>query len=224
MQELAKKGTITSLELVAEINLFRNEEGNRSDLRHADLLRVIEDEFEEEIGERKISSTSYTDKSNRQSKCYELTKSQATQVLVRESKFVRKAIIAKLEKLEVKPLSLEDVLIQQLQLTKALRLEQEQIKEEQQLARQERERISERMLLVEAKAATRPEYFTVMGFAILKGVRVSLSMAAVIGKKAKAICTQKGYQVDKINDPRFGKVGCYPTEVLAEVFDGVSFT
>lgn len=103
MQELSPQKTITSLELVNEINLFRNEEGNRSELRHADLLRIIEDEFEDEIGERKISLTSYTDKSNRQSKSYELTKSQATQVLVRESKFVRKAIIAKLERLESQP-------------------------------------------------------------------------------------------------------------------------
>lgn len=118
---------------------------------------------------------------------------------------------------QLQPVSIEDVLIQQLQITKAIRLEQEQMKIEQ-------ESLKERILLVEAKSTTRPEYFTVMGYAVLKGVKVSLSTAAIIGKKAKAICTQKGYHVDKITDPRFGRVGVYPTEVLTEVFNNVSFT
>ena len=94
------EATITSVKLVEQVNIFRNQEGERSELRHADLLRIIEDEFDEEIGERKISLTSYTDKSNRQSKCYELTEAQAIQVLVRESKFVRRAIIAKYRELK----------------------------------------------------------------------------------------------------------------------------
>lgn len=101
MQELSPKRTITSLELVNEINLFRNEEGNRSELKHYDLLKIIRDEFEEEIGVGKISATPYTHPQNGQTyEMFEFTKSQATQVLVRESKFVRKAIIAKLERLE----------------------------------------------------------------------------------------------------------------------------
>lgn len=107
-------------------------------------------------------------------------------------------------KAQTQPASIEDVLIQQLQLTKALRLEQEQIKD--------------RLLLVEAKTATRPEYFTIMGFAILKGAKVGLSMAAQLGRKAKDLCHQRGYPVEKIADPRFGQVGCYPKDVLEEVF------
>jgi len=101
MQELIKKsGTVTSLELVAEINLFRNQDGNKSEIRHADLLKIIRDEFEEEINERKISLVEYTDKKGETRPMFELTISQATQVLVRESKFVRKAVIAKLEALQ----------------------------------------------------------------------------------------------------------------------------
>lgn len=101
MQHLIKKTDITSLELVTQINLFRNEEGNRSEIRHADLLKVIRDEFEYEIGMGKISHTPYTHSQNGQNyEMFEFTKSQATQILVRESKFVRRAIIAKLESLE----------------------------------------------------------------------------------------------------------------------------
>lgn len=106
MNEILKVGErtqekITSLELLKQINLFRGQEGNRGELKHNDLLKVIRDEFEEEIGMGKISYTLYRHPQNRQEyPMFELTLSQAKQVLVRESKFVRKAVISYIEKLE----------------------------------------------------------------------------------------------------------------------------
>lgn len=97
-----QKSTITSLELVDQINIFRKED-DRSPLAHNDLLKVIRDEFEEEIGLGKISHTPYTHPQNgQQYPMFELTIPQAKQVLVRESKTVRKAVIAYLERLESK--------------------------------------------------------------------------------------------------------------------------
>lgn len=106
MNELIKVGEhtqdkITSLELLKQINLFRGQEGNRVELKHNDLLKVIRDEFEEEIGMGKISHTPYKHPQNGQKyPMFELTLSQAKQVLVRESKFVRKAVISYIDKLE----------------------------------------------------------------------------------------------------------------------------
>jgi phage antirepressor YoqD-like protein len=106
MNELIKVGEhthdgITSLDLKKQINLFRGQEGNRTQLKHSDLLKVIRDEFEEEIGMGKISYTLYKHPQNGQEyPMFELTLSQAKQVLVRESKFVRKAVISYIEKLE----------------------------------------------------------------------------------------------------------------------------
>lgn len=97
---LIMKSEITSLELLAEINKFRKEEGNRTDLQHKDLLKIIREEFSEEIGEGKISPTSYKDQWNREQPMFVLTLSQARQVLVRESKYVRKSVIHFLERLE----------------------------------------------------------------------------------------------------------------------------
>lgn len=92
---------ITSLELVEQINVFRAKEGNRAVLQHSDLLKVIRDEFEEEIGIGQISETLYKHPQNGQEyPMFELTLSQAKQILVRESKFVRKAVIAYIERLE----------------------------------------------------------------------------------------------------------------------------
>lgn len=117
MQLLENKEMITSLELVKQINIFREEEynykkennllseseikrGSFVELEHKDLLKVIRDEFEEEIGEGKISPSSYKSAQNKDLPMFELTLEQAKQVLIRESKYVRKAILEYIKKLE----------------------------------------------------------------------------------------------------------------------------
>lgn len=100
MNELVKKETLTSLELVKEINLFRSQEGNRSELRHDTLREIIRDELEEEILSQQILEKSVPSNGGRPMLVYELSLSQAKRVLLRESKFVRKAVIAYIEKLE----------------------------------------------------------------------------------------------------------------------------
>jgi anti-repressor protein len=231
MQELMKSGIVTSLELVEQINIFREQERNRgsndrlhANILHKSLLEIIRDEFSEEIGRGELMPSSYLNSQNKEHPMFEITHSQAKQVLARESKLVRKAVIAYIEKLESQikttapvAISIEDALIQQLLVTKAIRIEQEQIRTKQ--VEQDA-----RILQIEAKQATRPEYFTVMGYAILNGAKVGLSLAAQIGRKAKAICSTKGYHIDKIHDPRFGQVGCYPADVLKEAFGTISFT
>lgn len=118
--------------------------------------------------------------------------------------------IRKTGKYEVKPKTQAELFLESAQMLVA---------QEQRLSA-----VESRILQIEAQTATRPEYFTVMGYAILSGVKVSLTLAAQIGKKAKSICLTKGYHIDKIRDPRFGQVGCYPTEVLKDVFNLTSFS
>lgn len=114
---LAKKESITSKDLLVQVNLFREQEykakqangtlteaekkrGKFAKLEHKDLLDIIRDEFSEEIGAGKISPTSYKDQWNRNQPMFILTYNQAKQVLLRESKFVRRAIIHYIELLE----------------------------------------------------------------------------------------------------------------------------
>ena len=94
------KMLVTSLELVEEINAFREKEENKAKLEHKDLLKIIRDEFEEEIGRGEISLTSYKSIQNKKLPMFELTTSQAKQILARESKLVRKALIAAIERAE----------------------------------------------------------------------------------------------------------------------------
>lgn len=102
MNELINKDSITTLELLKQINIFREQEGNRAELQHYDLLKVVRDEFEEEIGLGKISVSSYKNSQNKEQPMYILTLNQAEQILVRESKFVRKHMIKYIEELESK--------------------------------------------------------------------------------------------------------------------------
>ena len=101
LDKCTKKKTICSLEILEQINFFRGQEGNRIGLRHDNLLQVIRDEFEEEIGLLKIQETHYIHPQNKQKyPMFELTPVQARQILLRESKFVRRAVIHYIDKLE----------------------------------------------------------------------------------------------------------------------------
>ena len=117
MKELKLKNQITSLELLDQINLFRKEEykeklknntlteaekkkGKFTELLHKSLLDIIRDEFSAEITEQKILPSTYKDTTGRKLPMFILTLNQAKQVLLRESKYVRRAIITYIEILE----------------------------------------------------------------------------------------------------------------------------
>lgn len=91
--------TLCSLELLEQINLFRNQEGNKAKLRHDTLLDIIRDEFEEEISLQKILESTYMNRGKKYP-MFTLTLSQARQILVRESKFVRRAVINFIDRIE----------------------------------------------------------------------------------------------------------------------------
>ena len=104
------KDSFTSLELVDLINKFREEEGNKNPLRHDNLLQIIRDEFEHEISLRKILESKYTNERGRKYPMFILNLEQSRQILVRESRFVRRAVTEYIDKLDEK---LKEVLVPQ---------------------------------------------------------------------------------------------------------------
>ncbi len=94
------KGMITSVELVKQINVFREEEGGRAELQHYDFIKIIKDEFDEEISLGNISESKYLNERGREYDCFNLTLDQAKMLLMRESKIVRKAVVNYINKLE----------------------------------------------------------------------------------------------------------------------------
>lgn len=79
--------------------------------------------------------------------------------------------------------------------------------------------VEDKVLELDARTKTRPDYFTIAGYARLHKIECGLKLASSLGKKAKAICNAKGYLMEDIPDPRFGKVNTYPLSVLDEVFN-----
>ena len=115
MTQLTKKESMTSLELLKEINIFREKSGDRAELRHDTLLNIIRAEFEEEISSQELLESNYYSR-GKEFPMFILTFGQAKQVLLRENKDVRKAVIKYIENLEQqlqKPLSVEEMIIKQ---------------------------------------------------------------------------------------------------------------
>ena len=81
-------------------------------------------------------------------------------------------------------------------------------------------KIEHRVLEIESQSITRQtDYYTIAGYANLRGIKVDLSKAGILGKKATKLSTELGYDIGKTHDPRFGKVNTYHIEVLGEVLE-----
>lgn len=87
----------SSVYLVKLINEVRKIEKEKAVLRHRDFVVKIEKEFDEEINQRKISPVDYKDAKGQMRKSYQLTFKESIQILMTESKIVRKKVIDKLE-------------------------------------------------------------------------------------------------------------------------------
>lgn len=111
-EEKAKAGTLTESEI---------KRGKFIELRHKDLLKVIRNEFDEDFNGRKISPVKnrisknkilidkYLDEKGERRDMYVLPLEKAKQVLMRESKFVRKTVIEYIDYLENQNRQLEEL-------------------------------------------------------------------------------------------------------------------
>lgn len=110
-----------------------------------------------------------------------------------------------LRALAEKPKSIEELIIMQAQSML-------EMKNEVSLLGEKVDRIS-------AQIKTRPEYFTIVGYASLNHIEVGLKLASSLGRKASVLCRERGFETEDMPDPRFGRVKTYPYAVLEEVFN-----
>lgn len=71
---------------------------------------------------------------------------------------------------------------------------------------------------IEERTKTNLNYYSIVGFASANHIRIDLNTAKLFGQQAKKICKEKNFEVGSIPDPRFGRIGTYPYEVLVQVF------
>lgn len=62
-------------------------------------------------------------------------------------------------------------------------------------------------------------YYSVMGYANLKGKKISFAEAVRIGKLCAKASRELGISIDELQDPRFGRVNSYAEVVLQKYFD-----
>lgn len=83
----------------------------------------------------------------------------------------------------------------------------------------EQNRQAQKLKELESKITTHEEdYYTVAGFASLRGLNINVNRANMLGRKASKLSREYGYDISKIKDPRFGTVNLYHTDILNEVF------
>jgi hypothetical protein len=121
-----------------------------------------------------------------------------------------------------KPTSNSETAMTQIQLLAAIA--QQMAQQEQYLLEQQQQQsqILARLKAVEVEQdrVNTPcgHKYSVVGFANLQGLEISVKEAGTKGRKASALCRKQGIEIERIHDPRFGKVGLYPESVLIEVF------
>ena len=140
---------------------------------------------------------------------FELTKMQSFDLMTGYSTELRIKVNRRWEELEAKQLSKPLSTLELLELTiKGMRETHQELQE-----------VKRDVLELKARTQTRPEYFTVAGYATLFRCPVSMKESGMIGRKASKICKERGFTIDETPDARWGKVGMYPKNVLDEVFN-----
>lgn len=61
--------------------------------------------------------------------------------------------------------------------------------------------------------------YTILGYAKILGREISTAEASGKGKRASALCRQRGIELESTRDPRFGTVQLYPESVLKVIFE-----
>ncbi len=207
----------TSLYLVEQINIYRKEEGS-NDLFHSDFLKKIEREFNEEIGEGKISPTSYTDKSNRQSKCYELTFEQSLQILMSESKTVRKRVVEVLKKQQetIKNLTPVFKIPQTFKEALLLAVEQQEIIEKQE---EEKKLLQAKSNKLEVKLDVLLTWVSIIKVSNHNAVKETYFN----WRKLKSESKKLGYEIKKAESPRFGYMNLYHVNVFKSAYPELDY-
>ena len=76
---------------------------------------------------------------------------------------------------------------------------------------------------INARITTHNEdYFTIAGYASLRGVNIDTSKANMLGRKATKLSREYGYDIGKVTDTRFGKVNSYHLDILKNIFEFVA--
>lgn len=177
---------------------------------HYDVMKAIR-KMEEawiNLGQGNFSLSSYINSQNRAMPMYELTKTECLYIATKFNDQARAKLVLRWQELEAekqKPMSTLDMVQASID---AIRANQQELAE-----------VKQDIAVLKAKSVTRPETFTIAGYATLQKMKMPLKLASNLGRKASKLCKDLGITPDEIPDPRFGIVKSYPVKILDEVFN-----
>lgn len=124
--------------------------------------------------------------------------------------------------IEVKPVDPLDLMIAQIEQLKQIKADQELIKQQMELEARRLDDIeyAQKHLDGELDRIFKPDgdYYTIRGYAKLKGFEINLADANRLGRLASRHSKEMGIKQDKLPDPRYGSVGVYSERVLEKTF------
>ena len=147
-------------------------------------------------------------------KAFHLNRELTDTLLTGYSVPLRRKVIARWHELESKQLPPTTTVVKDPQLAAmVLMLTQlDSVKQEQQAQRVE---LSD----IRAKITATPEqYYTVAGYASLRGLSIDTSKANLLGRKATKISREHDIEVGKAHSSIYGEVNTYHVDVLCEAF------
>ena len=201
--------TMTSLELRQLINDSRAE-NQEPEIRLNKLNEKIADELEGQHYPKSVVKNP----NGTESEIYHLTRDQCTLVGMRESKAVRRSVLAKLKSMgAATPEQTPAVKDPQLAAMVMMLTQLDSVKQEQE---------AQRLELADLRAkvtATPDEYYTVAGYASLRGISLDTKRANLLGRKAAKVSREHGVDIGKAHSSIYGEVNTYHVDVLCEIFE-----
>jgi len=184
---------------------------------HGELLKTIR-QYCDYLGQGNFTctdffiETTYLSEQNKILPCYSITKKGcdmvANKMTGEKGILFTATYVTEFENMQnqlMKPMCMEDMMINQLQNMKEVRLQLEQN--------------TESIKQLEAKIINIPtDYFTIAGYASLRGIKVDVSKANLLGRKGAKLSRQNGYDIGKVYDSKFGQVNTYHLDILKELF------
>lgn len=200
--------TVTSLELVEFINSQRGE--GEAVLRHDDFMRKVPKVLGEE-GARKFSDTYIHSQNGQTYQCYRFPKREACLMAMSYSYELQAKVFDRMTALESGQ-QLATIKDPQLAAMVTMLTQLDAVKQEQ---------VAQRSEIADIRAkltATPDEYYTVAGYASLRGISIDTKRANLLGRKASKISKEYGLDIGKAHSAIHGTVNTYHVDVLYDVF------
>ena len=196
---------------VGSLTMTSREIAEMTGKRHDHVKRDIEKMLNDLGLDTPSFGGTYTDSQNRQQTEYRLPKDETLCLVAGYDVKARMKIIKRWQELEQAP-KVPTIKDPQLAAMVTMLTQLDAVKQEQSRQAVEIENIKAKMI------ATDDQFYTVAGYASLRGISIDQAKANTYGRKCAALSRKNGLDIGKAHSAIHGTVNTYHVDVLFEVF------